>query len=366
MNALSQQLARIFGRRHCVLTGHGSTAIYLALKAVAARRGTGDVLVPTIGCPSIVQTILYAGFTPRYVDINLDDYTIDIASLRAAITTNARVILPIHLYGHACAMDEILALAREHELVVLEDAAQSLGGTYNGRPLGSIGDFSLLSFGGTKIVAAGAGGALLFDDDDAAEVVERELAAMPEFDTSPQYALASLSHRNLYHGVVDYLRLHPETLLDPVWKLATPLYRDLYLHRFPSDPAYAEKISCDLQSLDQNLAARLRRAERYHEKLAALPVRRSESWKKSGSVWRYTFLLSAPDVVRVGSFLRKNGVHVSHHYWSMADVFTGDKSLPNTAEFQTRVMNFWVDDIATDEYIDRCCALLAEGVSQAF
>lgn len=359
MERLERGIADRWGRRHCVLTGHGSTAIYLALKAIG---GTGEVLVPAIGCPSIAQVILYAGFTPRWVDVTLDDFTIDVDSLRRAITPAARVVLPVHLYGHACDMDAVRDVAREHGLIVLEDAAQSIGGRYGSSLLGSLGDFALFSFGGTKSIGAGGGGALLFDDDRYADVVRRELAAMPPFDRSVESALAAQSHWQLYHGAMNALRLDPSARVEFVWQNAAPLYRHLYFHQFPADAA--EKIERGLDGLDAANAARVARAERYHAQLDGLPLVRSDAWRRSGSVWRYTFLLpSRQSANRVSAFLRGSGVNASNHYWSLADLFDGDKSLPNAAEVSARVMNFWVDESATDEAIDRACALLRQALS---
>lgn len=360
MQSLARQIAERWGRRHCLLTGHGSTAIYLALKAIEARHGTGEVLVPAIGCASIAQIILYAGFAPRFTDVTLDDFTMDVASLRASITPEARAILPVHLYGHACDMDAINAIAAEHALPVIEDAAQSLGGVYDDRLLGSIGDFAIFSFGGTKAVAAGGGGALLFDDDDHAETILRELDALPEFASSAETALLAHSHANLWHATVDYLRLHPDEPMEWIWQRAAPLYRDLYFHRFPADPSYAQAIERGLGELDARNAARLRRAERYDELLAVLPIQRPDAWRRSRSIWRYSFLLrSAEETIRVSNQLRRNGVNASNHYWSLADVFLGVKSLPHAREVESRIVNFWVDHLATDEAIDRGAQLLA-------
>lgn len=362
MNALEQLLSRQFGSPHAVLTGHGSTAIYLALKAVEAEAGRGEVLVSSIGCASIAQIIEYAGFTPRFVDINLDDFTLDCDALARAVTPAARAILPVHLFGHAADMDRIMDIARRHGLAVIEDAAQSVGGEYGGAKLGAIGDFGILSFGGTKIISAGGGGALLFRDARHRAAIERELEALPPFDRSLRISLKALSHRNLYHGVVDMLRVERDARLDGVFRAAGETYRELYFHRFPGDGA-GERLEAALAALPDALRARLDRAERYHEALSALPVRQSENWRKSGTVWRYTLLLPDEETtLRATEALRRNKIHASNHYWSLADVFRGDKDLPNTAVFCPRVLNLWVDDVAGSDYIRKSCEVLTQSL----
>lgn len=360
LRRVGRLIARQFGSRHVVLTGHGSTAIYLALKAVEAEAGPGEVLVPSIGCASIAQIIEYAGFTPHFIDVNLDDYTLDCGALEHAVTPAARAIMPVHLFGHATDMDRVLGIARQHGLRVIEDAAQSVGGEYGGAKLGAIGDFGILSFGGTKIVSAGGGGALLFREDRHLPLIERELAALPPFDASLRMSLKALSHRNLYHGVVDLLRVENGAKLDGVFRAASSEYRELYFHRFPENGGVAERLEAALTRLPETLGARLRRAEEYHEALADLPVRQSDNWRRSGSVWRYTLMLpTADDTLRVTASLRRHKIHASNHYWSLADLFGGDKGLPNTNIFCPRVLNLWVNDAAGAEYIRKSHDVIA-------
>lgn len=357
---LEARMREQFGSRHAFVVGRGSTAIALALSAIRQRSGEGgEVLVPSIGCAAIAQLVYYAGFTPRWVDLNLDDYTMDPAALEAAITPRSRAIIAVHLFGHACDMDAIMAIAARHGLPVIEDAAQSLGGSFKGRALGSIGDFGVFSFAGEKIINAGAGGAITTNSDDWAALVSESVKALPPYHRSPGFSLRSLSHRNLYHGVVDLLRADSSLSLEQVFRTAMPHYRDLYEEQFPDDAAIAEKLESQLGTLPAMVAKRIERAGCYDELLARLPVRRSSNWRSSRTLWRYTFLLENPETaLRVTAALRKNKIHASNHYWSLADIFDGDKSLPNTAYFCPRVLNLWVDDVANEAYIRRSVEII--------
>jgi dTDP-4-amino-4,6-dideoxygalactose transaminase len=360
---LAQELAARFGRRFCVLTGSGSTAIYLALKAIEARRGPGNVIVPAIGCTSIAEVVEHAGFTPRYVDVTLRDFTLDADLLPTAIDSDTRAILGVHLYGHAYDVETVQAIAREHAIPVIEDVAQSMGGRFGDALMGTFGEFAIFSFGGTKLVDAGGGGAILFDDPDALSVIERELAALQPFEISTERSLLATSHWQVYHGSMNALRLDPSVRADRIWRNALPLFRDLHLHQFPTDKA--QTILESMTTLDARLPARIARAERYHAQLEGLPIIRSDAWRSSGAIWRYSLLLpSRSATIRISDFLRRNGVAASNHYWSLADLFDGNKSLPNAAAVSERVVNFWVDDTATDVTIDRACALLREALGQ--
>ena len=343
------------GRRFCVLTGNGTMAIALALRAIAVRLGTGEVLVPSIACPSIPQVIQYSGFMPRYVDVSAD-FTVDVRSMESAITPKTRALLAVHIYGHASDMDAITALARAHDLPIIEDAAQSMGGHFNNELLGSLGDFGILSFGSGKILDVGGGGAVLFDDENDAEVLQRAAAELPSVATSPNFQLETLSHWQLYHGAMNYLRVHPEAQIEAIWQHASPLFADLYLHAFP--PELAPRVTHGLDALSSNIAARLRRAERYHEGIRGLGYVTTDVWRRSGTIWRYSFLApSGRDAVRLTAKLHAAGVNASNHYWSLADLFEGNKSLRAT-DVGARVINFWVDERATDDAIDQAIAVL--------
>lgn len=342
---LQARLASMFGKRFCILTGNGTTAIWLSLRAIAARRGTGEVLIPSIACPSVTQAVHYAGFTARHVDVR-DDFTVDVDAFAAAITTETRALLPVHIYGHACDMDAVMRLARKHDLPVIEDAAQSIGGRLGNALLGSIGDYGILSFGGGKILDAGGGGAVLTDDEDVAA----EAAALPRDVAAPNVGLETLSHWQLYHGTMNYLRVHPEAQVEAIWRNASPWFADLYLHAFHAE--LAVRIEEGLDGLPANLEARLRRAERYHERLQQCDVITTDAWRRSGAIWRYSFL--APSRERANELsaaLRAAGVNASNHYWSLADLFEGNKALRAT-DLGARVINFWVDERATDSAID--------------
>lgn len=347
------------GRKMCFLVGRGTTAIYLALKAVEKRVGLGEVILPTIGCASITQMALYAGFKPVFADVGRETFTLDADSLRSKISKETKAVLPIHVFGYAAPMAEICGIAQEHGLLVIEDAAQSIGGSCDGVPMGGFGDFSILSFGGEKIINAGGGGAILLDDNELAETIAEETKRLPPFSRPLEYSLKSLSHRNLYHAMVDLLRVDNQLRVDGVFLSAMPFYEDLYLQGFPDSPAVLENIARGYQTLDAENELRVERARQYQSLLASADVTLSTSWMESGVVWRYSFLVNdAAKTIAVTSALRKARIHASNHYWSAADLFYGEKTHPNTSYVCPRIVNLWVDATATKEYIDRSCDII--------
>ncbi|OLB01582.1 MAG: hypothetical protein AUH77_00630 [Candidatus Rokubacteria bacterium 13_1_40CM_4_69_39] len=171
--ALEHEVAVACGVRHAVGVASGTDALRLAL--VALDVGPGDeVLTPAFSFVASASTIVMAGATPVFVDIDPATYTLDVPAAERALTPRTRAILPVHLYGHPAPMDAIVALARRHGLAVLEDAAQAIGATWAGKPVGNWGDAACVSFYPTKNVGAcGDGGMVLTDRDDVAERLRR-------------------------------------------------------------------------------------------------------------------------------------------------------------------------------------------------
>ncbi len=171
--ALERELAAACGVRHGIGVGSGTDALRLALAALGV--GPGDeVLTPAFSFVASASTIVMAGATPVFVDIDLETYTMDPEAAARAITPRTRAMVPVHLYGHPAAMEPLLALARRHQLAVVEDAAQAVGAVYAGRPVGAWGDAACLSFYPTKnLGACGDGGMVLTDRDDIAERLRR-------------------------------------------------------------------------------------------------------------------------------------------------------------------------------------------------
>jgi dTDP-4-amino-4,6-dideoxygalactose transaminase len=171
--ALEGELADVCGARHGVGVGSGTDALRLALTALGVTAGD-EVVTPAFSFVASATTIVMAGARPVFVDVDRETLTLDVHLLEAAVTARTKVIMPVHLYGHPAAMDRITALARARGVAVLEDAAQAVGATWQGRPIGGWGDAGCLSFYPTKnLGACGDAGMLVTTRDDVAERVRR-------------------------------------------------------------------------------------------------------------------------------------------------------------------------------------------------
>jgi perosamine synthetase len=157
------EFAAFCGAPHAVAVSNGTAAMHLAL--AAAGIGPGDeVLVPTLTFVATANAVRYTGATPVFVDAESATWQMDPRDLAARVTPRARAIVPVHLYGHPCDMDPILATAKRHGLVVIEDAAEAHGARCRGRRVGALGDVGCFSFYGNKIITTGEGGMCVTDD----------------------------------------------------------------------------------------------------------------------------------------------------------------------------------------------------------
>ena len=164
------EFRKLAGAEHAVAVSSCTAGMHLAL--LAAGVGPGDeVITSPLTFPATANVIVHAGATPVLADICADDLNIDPAEIERRVTPRTKAIMPVHYAGQPCRMDEILAIARRHGLLVIEDAATAAGAYYRGRPIGSLGDATVFSFYAIKNMTTGEGGIVTTDDAALAEKV---------------------------------------------------------------------------------------------------------------------------------------------------------------------------------------------------
>lgn len=168
--AFEREAADYLGAKHAVGLNSGTDALIIGLRALGV--GPGDEVITTpFTFFATAESISSVGAKPVFADIDPNTYNIDPAKIREQITPRTKAIMPVHLYGNPCAMDEIMAIAEEHGLLVIEDCAQSFGARYNGQHTGTIGNVGAYSFFPSKNLGAfGDGGMLVTNDDSVADL----------------------------------------------------------------------------------------------------------------------------------------------------------------------------------------------------
>ncbi|AFU59966.1 hypothetical protein Ngar_c30500 [Candidatus Nitrososphaera gargensis Ga9.2] len=162
------QMKSYLKAKHVVSVNSGTAALHAALMAAGIKQGD-EVLIPSFTFVATANAVVAAGGRPVFVDVKKDDYTIDVSDLKKKITKRAKVVIPVHLYGHPSDMDEIGELADKHALDVVEDACQSLGSTYKKKQTGTFGVMGCFSMYASKVLTAGEGGAVATDSDELAD-----------------------------------------------------------------------------------------------------------------------------------------------------------------------------------------------------
>src|SRR4051794_30687898 len=158
VEAFEREFAEYSGAASGIALNSGTSALHLALLATGIRAGDEVITVP-FTFVATVAAIGYIGAKAVFVDVDPATFTMDVNQLEAAITPRTKAIVPVHLYGQTADMDPIMAIARRHNLVVIEDACQAHGAAYNGRPIGSLADAACFSFyPGKNLGAYGEGG----------------------------------------------------------------------------------------------------------------------------------------------------------------------------------------------------------------
>ncbi|WP_167143702.1 DegT/DnrJ/EryC1/StrS family aminotransferase [Canibacter zhoujuaniae] len=182
--AFEEEFAEHFVRgRATVAVNSGTSGQHLGL--LASGIGPGDeVIVPSFTFAATGNSVALTGATPVFADIEPDTFTLDPASVRAAVTERTKGIMPVHLYGHPFMVDEIQAIADEFDLQIFEDAAQAHGASLNGRPVGTFGSFAMFSLYPTKNMTSGEGGMV----SCATETIARNVRLLRNQGMETQYA----------------------------------------------------------------------------------------------------------------------------------------------------------------------------------
>ncbi len=165
---LEEEFAEFVRAKYGIATNSGTSALHVALLAIGIKRGD-EVIVPSHTFIATVSPVVHIGAKPVFAEIDEETYTINPEDIRKKITERTKAIMPVHLYGHPCNMDEIKEIAEEHDLKIIEDACQAHGAEYKGKKVGSIGDIAAFSFFPSKnMTVAGDGGMIVTNNEEYA------------------------------------------------------------------------------------------------------------------------------------------------------------------------------------------------------
>ncbi len=317
LRQFEKNLAAFVGTKYAVGLNSGFHALHLS--CIAAGLGPGDeVIVPAHTFVASVSAIVLTGATPVLVDVK-EDYNMDMDHAERAVTSRTKAIMPVHLNGRLCDMDRVMALARKHNLLVIEDAAQSLGATYQGKMAGSFGYAGCFSFYPFKVLGAfGDAGAITTDNE----------------------ALATMAARLRYNGE------DRET-------------GEYHHHGFTCllDNVQAAVLDVKLRYLPQWLQRRREVAHRYQQGLADIPELRLPHFDGDGYHDIYqNYVIRTPRRDELVHYLKEHGVETLISWpkpmWEHKGLQLGVHHLPETEAICREVVSLPMNAEISDENVD--------------
>ena len=331
VTAFESQFAEYLGVKQVVGVASGLAALEMALRAYDI--GPGDeVITPANTFIATVLSIVAVGARPVLVDMDPKTHNIDPAAIEAAITSRTRVLMPVHLFGQPADLDPILAIARRHNLLVIEDAAQAHGARYKGKRVGGFGHAAAFSFyPGKNLGAYGDGGAIATNDEKIAE----KLRQLRNYGQRVKY----------YHEVMG-----TNSRLDTI---------------------QAAVLRVKLGYLDQWNAGRRKHAAKYNKELSALPVGLVRTLSTVEHV-HHLYVVEVEDRKRVQAELQNRGISTGIHYpvpvhLQKASASLGYKagSFPHTERAAERILSLPMFAELTEEQVEHVIESLTAVVSKS-
>lgn len=330
----------IFGMRKTLLVGRGATALCVLYRTIAPDGGR--VILPAIGCPSLLATALISNMKPVIVDVdrnlNIDPDEVE------KIILPGDIVLGIHIFGIPCQIHKLKFICEENKAFMIEDAAQAVGGFVDGKPVGTFGDASILSFAQGKILPTNGGGAILTDDESLYRRLEREILKLPDRPEDLENKSATL--RNNLTDIFN--RARPDnTETASGWLNEFEKAGDIY--NYPIYSLEAGIIIEKIKELDKIRKSRIDGVKIYEEALD-LPGVEQLDYPKDCCPYRFSFILpglSGTDVKRITDEIRSEGMHASNlyiplHWLAPNRVITN--GCPNAEHAGTRIINLWLND----------------------
>ncbi|MBT9501933.1 MAG: DegT/DnrJ/EryC1/StrS family aminotransferase [Burkholderiaceae bacterium] len=324
---LEEALAAYTGARHCVTVASGTEALLIALMALDFKPGD-EVITTPFTFAATAEVIVLLGGVPVFVDIEPDTCNIDARLIAAAITPRTRAIMPVGLYGQVADMDEINAIASNHGLAVIEDAAQSFGASYKGRKSCNLSTVGCTSFFPSKPLGCYGDGGAIFTNDDALAQASREIRVHGQ---SQRY-----NHTRL--GVGGRM-----------------------------DTLQCAVVLGKLERFDWEIAQRLAIGERYQQLLGDLPVQRLVVRGDRDCVWAQ-FTLSVDHREQVQQRLKEAGIPTAIHYprplhqQPFYQAYGNGQSLPHSERAAQRVMSLPMSADLSQAQQDQVMAALEQAL----
>ncbi len=346
---MNQMLASMHDREFAAITGSATMAITLGLKELDLRQAR--VAIPSNVCHSIPQAVIYSGNEPVYIDIDEDDLGLSPMSL--AETRDISAVIAVHAYGSCCKIEKIQEICVERKLPLIEDASVALGASIQGRPVGSFGEFSVLSFGSGKIVDLGHGGALLTNDVRLFEAVEKKATALACFSDRNEEVIKEISS---YHTMMyNEQYLESDALDSDRFRRKIESNRASFL--FSAHPEIPRRLPEALSDINRNIESRQEFAKEIQRLLEGNNCFHSIEHRDSDVYWRQNLVFQERKERNIVlKDLLSHGFNVSSWYPPVEmfmETCVADDAAPRSRKIGDRILNLWVNDEIDQKYLEK-------------
>jgi len=247
LNLLSTKLKKLLNLKHCYPLNSARNALYLSLK-ILDLKPDDQVLCQALTCVAVPNAILWANAKPVFVDTIKNGFNISLTDLTKKITKNTKALIIQHTFGQPDKLDKIKQICRQHNIILIEDCAHSLGAQYNHKPVGSFGDLTVLSFGRDKVISSVFGGALLTNNSSFAKKIDQHYHQL-------KFPSAFWIFKQLLHPII-MAPIIPTYYTFNLGKLLLFLYQKTGLLSFPVSKQEKNcQISLPIKTLPNALAA---------------------------------------------------------------------------------------------------------------
>jgi len=278
VDSFEKEFADYIGTKYASTSSNGTTALHLAVQSLGIK--SGEVIVPDLTFAATANAVIHAGLKPVSADIDPETLNISAQSIRENITEKTKAIIPVHLYGRPAPIKEIMELAEEKNLYVIEDAAESHGAEIHGKKAGSFGDASIFSFYGNKIMTTGEGGMVVSDNQEIMDKVN--ILKNHGMNKSRKY----------WHDIVGYN--YRMTNLQAALGLA------------------------QLEQIEEKIAAKRKIAQKYSSLLKDSFVTPSEEKGTRNVYWLYWIQANNPDLLAEN--LEKKGIESRRFFYPLSSM----------------------------------------------
>lgn len=347
MTELEKKLCQIHAREYAYMTGSGTSAIHIALKALGLK--DKYIGIPNNVCFNVPLGIIYSGNFPFFLDIERETLGLSVGEVEKYSEAISAVIA-VHSYGSICNIESIAECCQKHELPLIEDCAVAQGAKFNDKPVGSFGDISLLSFGAGKILDVGHGGALSTDDQ---RLYEEFVAIDKELDQFSNSKQDTVEHLNSFHTEL-YNKFYTNGQYEQcsIFSTKAKQHKDSYLCRFSS--FYEKSILMQLGQFADNISKRELNAHKLVELFEGTKEQIDIFVPPEGSViWRFNIFVNNRN--RLLKYLLEKKYKVSSWQPSV-DLFCGLRSdnkvnTPISDWVGEHILNIWVNYEINDLYL---------------